>query len=145
MFGGMSVAGTAERIARHAHAGQTDRAGHDYIDHPRRVAISVQHLGPVAVAAAWLHDVVEDTPWTLEELGSEIPPEVVQLVSVLTRRPGHDGDAYYARIRTHPIALAIKLADIADNTDPARLSELDPTVAERLRAKYAHAVEALQP
>jgi (p)ppGpp synthase/HD superfamily hydrolase len=134
----------AERIAREAHAGQVDKAGRDYRDHPRRVALAVEHLGPVAVAAAWLHDVVEDTPWTPVGLREHLPSEVVDIVALLTRQADQHPDDYYAQVRTHPTALAIKLADIADNADPARFDELDPALADRLRAKYTHALEALQ-
>ncbi len=54
----------AEQVAATTHAGQTDKAGHPYLDHPRRVATRVATItnDPDAVAVAWLHDVVEDTP-----------------------------------------------------------------------------------
>ena len=71
-----------------------------------------------------------------------IPATVVELV-VLLARTGGPLDAYYARIREHPMALAVKLADIADNSDPARQAHLAPEVRERLTRKYAKAVVAL--
>jgi hypothetical protein len=64
---------------------------------------------------------------------------VVQAVRVLTRRDDDRGEEYYRRVRANPLALAVKLADIADNTDPARQADLDPATRRRLAAKYRHA------
>ncbi len=137
---------TAETIARQAHTGQKDQAGMDYIDHPRRVAA---HFDPVTqpdeTAVAWLHDVLEDTSISAEDLlASGIPLNVVDAVQLLTKDAREtDLGAYYARIRTHPLALAVKAADIDDNTDPSRSALLDPEVRNRLAKKYAKAREAL--
>jgi (p)ppGpp synthase/HD superfamily hydrolase len=92
-----------------------------------------------ARAVAWLHDVVEDTAVTLDDLAAQFPAEVVQAVRVLTRRDDDRGEEYYRRVRANPLALAVKLADIADNTDPARQADLDPATRRRLAAKYRHA------
>jgi (p)ppGpp synthase/HD superfamily hydrolase len=127
----------AETIARAAHAGQVDKTGAPYIDHPRRVAARVE--ADEARAVAWLHDVVEDTAVTLDDLAAQFPAEVVQAVRVLTRRDDDRGEEYYRRVRANPLALAVKLADIADNTDPARQADLDPATRRRLAAKYRHA------
>src|SRR5690606_11747524 len=92
-----------------------------------------------AVATAWLHDVVEDTPVTLADLEESFPAEVTIAVDALTRRPGEDPADYYARVRAVPLALAVKLADLADNSDPQRLARLDAATRDRLIAKYARA------
>ena len=139
----------AQVLATAAHRGQTDKAGADYIDHPRRVAAAVSaHADPAwlpqAQAAAWLHDVLEDTAVTAAELRAQFPPEVVHAVQLLTRRPGQTPEAYYAAVKADPIACAVKHADLDDNTDPARLARLDPATRERLTAKYAKARAALQ-
>ena len=55
------------------------------------------------------------------------------------------GLQYYERVRTNPIALTVKLADINDNSDPERLSRLDQPTRERLEAKYAWAINRSQP
>lgn len=135
---------SAERVASEAHAGQTDEAGRRYLDHPRRVAarVSSTTTEPDAVAAAWLHDVVEDTPVTLDrlrELG--FSETVVEAVDALTRRPGEDD--YFRPIATNDVARVVKLADLWDNTHPDRVSLLDPDDAERLRRKYRHAARLL--
>ena len=135
-------------LAARAHAGQLDKAGAPYIEHPGRVAAHVtRHAAPedaeAARAVAWLHDVVEDTPVTLPELGQQFPPEIVAAVDAITRRPKEDPEAYYQRVRTNRLARAVKHADLDDNTDPVRVSRLDPATRDRLAAKYAHARTAL--
>jgi (p)ppGpp synthase/HD superfamily hydrolase len=132
----------AIRIARTAHQGQVDKSGQPYIGHPLRVMGRVS--GPHARMAAVLHDVIEDTGVTAAELlAAGCPPEVVDTVVVLTQLPGESQEDYLARVRTDPVALAVKLADIADNTSPPRIAMLDPATQDRLRAKYARAVQLL--
>ncbi len=139
----------ARDMATTAHRGQTDKAGAEYIGHPRRVAAAVSSHArsewlPQAQAAAWLHDVLEDTAVTAEQLTARFPAEVVQAVRALTRRPGQNQEAYYAAVRANPIARAVKHADLDDNTDPERVAALDAPTRERLRVKYAHAREQLK-
>lgn len=133
-----SITQAAQRIATVAHTGQVDKAGRPYITHPARVAARVAG-DDHAVAVAWLHDVVEDTTVTLTDLGEQFPAEVVAAVDALTRRDGEEPAEYYARVRRIPLALTVKLADLADNSDPQRLARLDDATRERLVAKYARA------
>ncbi|WP_187329868.1 N-formylglutamate amidohydrolase [Demequina rhizosphaerae] len=139
----------ARELAIEAHAGQVDKAGLTYWTHPARVASLVRRLYPdapaEAVAAAWLHDTVEDTEWTADDLlAAGFPRELVEAVVALSRTSGVGSDDYYARIRElGGIALMFKHADIADNTDEARLARLEPELASRLREKYAHARDVL--
>ncbi|WP_345353375.1 HD domain-containing protein [Rhodococcus olei] len=133
-----SIAERAEQIAAAAHVGQVDKAGQPYITHPARVAARVAG-DENAVAAAWLHDVVEDTAVTLADLEESFPAEVTTAVDALTRRRGEAPADYYARVRTVPLALTVKLADMADNSDPQRLAKLDAATRDRLIAKYARA------
>ena len=135
----------AERVAREAHVGQVDKAGRPYVDHPRRVAARVAEVDgrPAAVAVAWLHDVVEDTPTTLEDLGEAgFGVDVVAAVDALTRRPG-EGDDYYLRVAADDLASVVKLADIWDNTNPERLTLLSLDYQARLERKYRHALEVI--
>ncbi|MFC9335841.1 phosphohydrolase [Arthrobacter sp. NPDC057009] len=132
----------AKAIATIAHRFQTDKLGDPYIEHPRRVANRLDD--PKHVAAAWLHDVIEDCSITAKDLrAAGISAEVIDAVVLLTRTVENEGDRYYEAIRSNPIALAVKLADIADNTDPVRTARLDPDVRERLAGKYAKALELL--
>lgn len=126
-----------------AHADQVDKAGEPYITHPRRVAQRVWYLVSArqrrtAQAAAWLHDVVEDTTTTLDDLAEAgFPDDVLDVVDRLTRRPGQSTESYITRIRSDAIARAVKAADLIDNTDPDRLGKLDQGTRQRLAAKYA--------
>ena len=140
---GAELVATARRLAAHHHAGQVDKAGQPYIGHIERVADRVSHLEPEVVAAAWLHDIIEDTPVTEADLAAAGIPAVVIEAVVLLTKTGGPLDTYYARIRENPLALAVKLADIADNADPDRQAQLDPEIRERLTRKYAKAVAAL--
>ena len=131
---------SAEVIARRAHAGQTDKLGADYITHPARVAERVRDYSdtPAAIAAAWLHDVLEDTPTTTDELREAgIPDHVIAAVELLTKRPGQTLEDYCAGVRSNPIALAVKQADVDDNTSPERTPQLSAETRERLAQKYA--------
>jgi (p)ppGpp synthase/HD superfamily hydrolase len=131
-----------EALATTAHLGQTDQAGQAYIEHPRRVAEAVTQRGgsELEIAAAWLHDVAEDTELTLDVLEAlGLSNELVAAVDALTMRHGETRDEYYTRVQANPTALAVKLDDINDNADPDRLDRLDETTRARLEAKYAKA------
>jgi hypothetical protein len=135
----------AQSLAAMAHAGQVDKAGLPYLDHPRRVAERVAQVDgrPAAIAVAWLHDVVEDTTTTLDDLrAAGFDENVVNAVEALTRR-SDEGDAYYWRVAANDLAKVVKLADVHDNTDPERVARLDPTDRARLQEKYRHAVEVI--
>jgi len=97
-------------IAARAHEGQVDKAGVPYILHPLRMMLSVDT--PEARMAAVLHDVVEDTPVTLEQLRAEgFPDSVIEAVRTLTKRDGEDYDAFIRRVGPNPIARQVKPAD----------------------------------
>lgn len=108
-------------IAAAAHAGQKDKAGNPYILHPLRVMLAVQV--PEERIVAVLHDVVEDTPWTLDALRAEgFSNDVVAAVDALTRRDGEDYFEFVRRAVAHPIARPVKIADLRDNMDLARIA-----------------------
>lgn len=132
----------ARTIATIAHRGQTDKLGADYISHPERVAYSLTN--PLEVATAWLHDVIEDCGISAPDLlKAGISAPVVEAVELLTRRPDIPSADYYAAIRQNPIALAVKKADIVDNTLDWRLEQLPDETRKRLAAKYEKALAAL--
>lgn len=135
----------AKGIAFIAHRGKLDRSGAPYIDHPGRIAERFDvATHPVEAAAAWLHDVLEDTAITAEELfEAGIRPEVIEVVRLLTRTPDVAPEEYYARIRGHETARRVKLADIDDNTARWRLRRLDYDTQLRLVEKYRVARRAL--
>jgi hypothetical protein len=134
----------ADALAAAAHAGQVDKAGNPYVGHVRRVASYVDPANTDAVVAALLHDVIEDTGLTAAELASRgVAARAIEAVELLTRREDQPPAEYYQLIRDQPIAREVKLADLADNTDPARLATLSAPDQERLTRKYANAYEAL--
>lgn len=134
----------ARRLAEHHHRGQVDKAGDPYLGHVCRVAEAVVPQEPEFVAAALLHDILEDTAATPADLVSAgIPETVIEAVVILTKTGGPLDD-YYAQVRTNAIALAVKLADVADNSDPSRLAQLDPEIRDRLTRKYTKALAALK-
>ncbi|MGK9270722.1 HD domain-containing protein [Williamsia muralis] len=138
------IVAIADAIAVEAHAGQTDKLGNEYIHHPRSVARRVDQSNEVAVAAALLHDVVEDSAVAPEDLAERgIPANVIAAVELLTRRRNvPDGD-YYEAIAKDPVAQQVKLADLVDNTDPTRLGLLDEATQRNLITKYTKAYRAL--
>lgn len=141
---GQQLVELADEIAVEAHDGVTDKAGRPYIEHPRRVAARLPEDDHELRAAALLHDVLEDTAMTGDDLRARgIPDEVVEIVEALSKRPGEDYAAAVRRAGVHPRARLVKSADVADNSDPDRLAELDPDEAARLSDKYALARRVL--
>ncbi|MFE6703086.1 HD domain-containing protein [Streptomyces sp. NPDC057718] len=129
-----------EVIAREAHALQTDKAGRPYVEHLAAVAEGVRVRGgdDGQIAAAWLHDAVEDDALSAQWLAdAALPQGVKDIVLALTKRPGEELSSYTARILATPGALLVKEADLAHNADPARLAVLEEATRTRLAAKYA--------
>jgi hypothetical protein len=124
----------ASSLARGAHANQYRRDGvTPYIRHPEAVARSLAGEHPNVIAVAWLHDVLEDTEATVEELKEAgFPLRVVDAVERLTKKDGTPYEDYLEGIKLDDIATKVKIADIRHN-----LSD-DPT--ERQRAKYEKAL-----
>ncbi len=136
----MSTIEKAIAIAAAAHAGQVDKAGQAYILHPLRVMLRVSTIEQRI--AAVLHDVVEDTDVTLEQLrGEGFSAAVLGAIEALTKRPGEGRLQAAERAAQNPIALVVKLADNAENMDLSRISE--PTAKDFERLKEYEAVRAL--
>ena len=128
----MSTLERAIEIAKKAHAGQFDKAGKPYIFHPVRVMLRVDNEFEKMVAV--LHDVVEDTSVTLEDLKREgFLPDVVQAIDALTKRPGESRLDAAKRAAAHPLARIVKMADNAENMDLSRLPNPTAKDYERLR------------
>jgi GTP diphosphokinase / guanosine-3',5'-bis(diphosphate) 3'-diphosphatase len=126
----MATLERAIEIAASAHDGQVDKAGVPYILHPIRVMLRMNTVAEMIVAV--LHDVVEDSNWTLNDLLAEgFSEEIVEAVGVLTKLPDENRQDAAARARQHPIARAVKLADNAENMDLSRIP--NPTSKDRAR------------
>ena len=127
--------------AAQQHDGQTDKGGQPYILHPLRVMQSATSEEERIVAV--LHDVIEDTNYTLEQLSADgFEPEIVQAIDCLTRRAGETYEAFIQRIRGNALATKVKMLDIADNMNLGRIADPQPEDYARLE-KYKHALSLL--
>jgi (p)ppGpp synthase/HD superfamily hydrolase len=120
----MSQLEKAIALAVDAHAGQVDKAGRPYILHPLRLMLQMETEAEMITAV--LHDVVEDTAVTLDELRAlGFPETVLAALALLTHHTADTGyDEYIAAIKPDPLARRVKLADLAHNMDVRRLPEL---------------------
>lgn len=127
----------AMQIAYDAHHGAVDSTGAPYIFHPMHLAEQMDT--EYACCAALLHDVVEDTDLTLDDLrAAGFPLPVIVAVGLLTHDPRVDYFDYVRALKPNPIAKAVKLADLKHNSDLSRWPRLDEQDIERNR-KYAMA------
>lgn len=124
-------------IALTAHSGQVDKAGATYILHPLRLMVQMDTEDEQL--AALLHDVVEDSDLTLDDLRDEgLPESVLAALALLTHQAGEDYEDYVRRIADNPLARKVKLADLADNMRLDRIPNPTPKDLERLE-KYREA------
>lgn len=120
-------------LAVEGHTGQVDKANEPYILHPLRLMMRVR--GENARIVAVLHDLVEDTETTLDDLVSEgFSPEIIAALDYLTHRETDDYESYILRIKGNPLARLVKLRDLEDNMDIRRL-EHRPGERDWLRLK----------
>ena len=120
----------AYEIAKKAHLGQVDKAGEDYIKHPEK-------------AVAYLHDVIEDTELTLEDLGEYgFSKEVIEAVDIITKKRGEDYQSYLNSVKKNKLARAVKLADLRHNSDLTRLTKVTEKDIKR-KEKYQKAIDFL--
>lgn len=137
----------ARKFAQHAHTGQLDKAGRDYFDgHLLPIATAAQVFGPDVVAAAWLHDVLEDTAATAEDLArAGIPSHVIAGVESVTRRSGEAYSELIQRACADFVGRFVKLVDNAWNiTANPNLVRVDPArAASLLKRRYEPARQEL--
>lgn len=132
----------AIRLAFEAHAGQYDKSGLPYILHP--IHLAEQMTDELSTVCAVLHDVVEDTPWTLEELEQQgFPEEVIQVIRLLTHCPSLSYSEYIRQLSSNPTARKVKLADLRHNSDLSRLETVDQKALNRVE-KYRQAIRFLE-
>lgn len=142
----MTIVNTAIRVAMEAHQG--DRNKHDgelYLLHVGRVAALAEARGydEIAVAVAWLHDTVEDTVLTFDDIheaflpfGEDTATTIMMGVKAMTKREGETNIDYYDRVKTNDIARRVKLCDMHDNFSRNHQVR-DPETAARLAKKYS--------
>lgn len=138
----MSTIDKAICLATEAFQHTHDKGGSPYIYHCLRVMLAVDAYDEKM--AAVLHDVVEDSDWTLEALlGEGFPSHVVEAIDALTRREDEQYIDFIHRARRNPIARKVKIADLRDNLDVTRLPYLGDV--DRLRInKYLKSLQILE-
>ncbi len=131
----------ALKLCFNAHKDQVDKDGIPYVFHPFHLAEQMEDED--TTVAALLHDVVEDTPYTFEDLEKMgFSENVMVALKLLTHDPAVPYMEYVARIRENPIAKAVKLADLRHNSDPTRPEVRDEKMLAR-KEKYAKALALL--
>ena len=131
----------ALRLCFDAHKEQVDKTGLPYVFHPFHLA--EQMTGEIATVCALLHDVVEDTDYTLSDLREMgFPSEVIDVLTLLTHEEEVPYMDYVAKIKDNPIATEVKLADLRHNSDMSRLDVVDEWALKRAE-KYKKAMALL--
>ncbi len=131
----------ALKVAFNAHKDQLDKSGIPYIFHPFHLAEQMDDEYSVCVAL--LHDVVEDTNVSLQDLAEAgFPPEVTDAVALMTHPDGVPYMDYVKKIKSNPIAKKVKLADLRHNSDTSRLDHIDERALARVK-KYEEAIKLL--
>jgi len=138
----MSTLEEAIGIAAQAHAGAKDKAGAPFILHPLRVMLKTED--PTDRIVAVLHDVVEDSYWTIDALRERgFSEEILEAVDRLTHRPDESYEDFVRRAAENPIARRVKMADLEDNLQLSRIKH--PTERDHARiAKYEWAMKYLK-
>ena len=132
----------ALRLAYEAHAGQFDKSGVPYVFHPLHLAEQMED--EESIIAALLHDVVEDTAWSLADLRAMgFPEKALEAVALLTHDPAEPYLSYVARVKENPIARRVKLADLRHNSDLSRIKKVTERDLKRVE-KYAAAIRLLE-
>ena len=132
----------AMKLCFAAHRDQTDKSGLPYVFHPFHLA--EQMTDEETTVVALLHDVVEDTEYTLSDLGDMgYPPAVLEAIVLMTHDDIVPYLEYVAKIKHNPIAKAVKLADLRHNSDLTRLDVVDERAIARAE-KYAAAIRLLE-
>ena len=134
----MSTLERAITIAAEAHSGKPDKAGQPYILHPLRVMLRLTSTEDRI--AGVLHDVVEDSDWSIEMLRSQgFSEDILSAIDAVTIRPGEDYEVFVLRAAKDPIGRRVKFADLEDNSDMGRIASLTDRDLRRME-KYRRAI-----
>ena len=128
----------AELFAKSIHHNQLDKAGRPYVEHLQAVVNNLVEPTEEMIAVAWLHDSVEDTEITPNDLSRYFGDIVSDAVSAITKVKGESYDKYLSRVKANPIARLVKIADLTHNMDLSRL----PVVTEKDLARKEKYVKA---
>ena len=131
----------ALKLCFEAHKEQTDKAGLPYVFHPFHLAEQMDD--EISTVCALLHDVVEDTDTTFEDLSAMgFSREVTDVLKLLTHEKSVPYMEYVKRISTNPVATKVKIADLRHNSDVTRLNVLDEDMKKGFE-KYKQALAIL--
>ena len=128
-------------IAYKAHHGQVDKAGVPYIFHPIHLAEQMETEEECIVAL--LHDVVEDTDITMEQLTKQFSDKVIEALNLLTHSDSVEYFDYVRNLKKNPIARTVKFADLCHNSDQTRLSTKASKKDKERQKKYQKAIQIL--
>lgn len=132
----------ALKLCFEAHKNQTDKSGMPYVFHPFHLAEQMKDED--TTIAALLHDVIEDTDYTIADLKQMgFPTAVLDALKLLTHNDDTPYMEYVAKIKDNPIAKAVKLADLEHNSDLSRLDTVDEKALKR-KEKYSQAIRLLK-
>jgi len=132
----------AMKLCFDAHIEQVDKSGIPYVYHP--IHLAEQMIDEDTTIIALLHDVVEDTEYTLEDLRQMgFSSQVVDAIGLMTHPEGMPYMEYVARIKNNPLAKVVKLADLRHNSDISRLNHVDKKALSRVE-KYKKAIALLE-
>lgn len=132
----------AQTMATQLHANQLDKAGKPYVQHLKAVVENLVAPTDEMLAVAWLHDSLEDTNITLDEIRYEFGQEIAEAIDAISKRSNEDYQHYLMRVKQNPLARAVKIADLTHNLDLSRLPIIQEKDLKRQR-KYLLAKQFL--
>jgi len=142
----MNILEKSQKFAKEQHKGQLDKAGDDYYSaHIEVVAKKVENAGyPVEyIVSAYLHDIIEDTDATIEDITAQFGGAIANTISKLTKIDGEDYNKYIHRVQTNKIATIVKYYDMEHNSDLSRLAKIEQKDLDR-KEKYLKNMKLLQ-
>lgn len=119
-----------------------DKAGKPYVQHLQAVANNLIEPTDEMLAVAWLHDSIEDTSITYDELNTKFGKIVSDAVDAISKRSGENYDDYLVRVKENPTACLVKIADLKHNADLTRLPKITEKDVAR-QHKYQKAIQFL--
>ena len=131
----------ALKLCFEAHNEQIDKSGMPYVFHPFHLAEQMTDEAKTVVAL--LHDVVEDTQYSMQDLEKEFPREVIEALKLLTHDKSVDYFEYVEKVKANPTAKKVKIADVIHNSDQSRLDSITEKDLKR-REKYKKAIALLK-
>lgn len=131
----------AMKICFKLHKEQVDKSGLPYVLHP--IHLAEQMTDENSCIVALLHDTVEDTDYTIEEIRTEFGDEIADAITLLTHESSVDYIDYVGKIKKNPLAAKVKIADLIHNSTLSRLNEITEMDIKRVK-KYEEAIKLLQ-